>query len=98
MDYYSGSFAIQFSQLMYVRHAADIDPGRAEAYKERARAFAGDFWRYFDDTGTDPQLNKMYSSVKTKLNIMQERPFHSDEVSRIASPKQDSGGPSLWPK
>jgi hypothetical protein len=53
MDYYSGSFAIQFSQLMYVRHAADIDPGRVEVYKERARAFAGDFWRYFDEKGTD---------------------------------------------
>jgi hypothetical protein len=66
MDYYSGSFAIQFSQLMYVRHAADIDPGRAEVYKERAKAFAGDFWRYFDDKGTDPQLNKIYSSVKNK--------------------------------
>ncbi|CZR54606.1 uncharacterized protein PAC_04490 [Phialocephala subalpina] len=28
MDYYSGSYAIQFSQLMYVHFAGDIDPER----------------------------------------------------------------------
>ncbi|KAK2033981.1 hypothetical protein LX32DRAFT_700635 [Colletotrichum zoysiae] len=32
-DYYSGSFAIQFSQLLYSRFAADIDPERAETYR-----------------------------------------------------------------
>jgi len=51
MDYYSGSFAIQFSQLMYVKYAADIDPGRVEVYKERARLFAWEFWRYFAEDG-----------------------------------------------
>jgi hypothetical protein len=58
MDYYSGSFAIQFSQMMYVRHAADIDPARVEVYRGRARTFAGDFWRYFDQEGTDPLMKK----------------------------------------
>ncbi|KAH6675843.1 hypothetical protein B0J14DRAFT_587427 [Halenospora varia] len=51
MDYYSGSFAIQFSQCVYVKYAADIDPKRVEVYKDRARSFALDFWRYFDKNG-----------------------------------------------
>ncbi|KAK0385388.1 hypothetical protein NLU13_7864 [Sarocladium strictum] len=51
-DYYSGSFAIQFSQLLFVRFAADIDPERAEVYTERARSFGSGFWRYFDADGS----------------------------------------------
>lgn len=50
-DYYSGSFAIQFSQLLYARFAEDIDPARAELYRQRARDFGGGFWRYFDAQG-----------------------------------------------
>ncbi|KAK1994618.1 hypothetical protein LX36DRAFT_726968 [Colletotrichum falcatum] len=50
-DYYSGSFAIQFSQLLYSRFAANIDPERAEAYRQRARDFGATFWRYFDAEG-----------------------------------------------
>ncbi|GKT41484.1 uncharacterized protein ColSpa_01665 [Colletotrichum spaethianum] len=44
-DYYSGSFAIQFSQLLYSRFAADVDPERAETYRQRARDFGVSFWR-----------------------------------------------------
>ncbi|KXJ86978.1 hypothetical protein Micbo1qcDRAFT_218755 [Microdochium bolleyi] len=51
VDYYSGSFAIQFSQLLFVRFAGDIDPGRAELYRQRAREFGRSFWRYFDADG-----------------------------------------------
>ncbi|TLD34259.1 hypothetical protein PspLS_00316 [Pyricularia sp. CBS 133598] len=51
VDYYSGSFAIQFSQLLYVRFAADLDPERAEMYRQRARDFGRSFWRYFDADG-----------------------------------------------
>ncbi|OHE99867.1 hypothetical protein CORC01_04768 [Colletotrichum orchidophilum] len=51
-DYYSGSFAIQFSQLLYSRFAADIDPERAEIYRQRARGFGVTFWRYFDSEGS----------------------------------------------
>jgi len=50
-DYYSGSFAIQFSQLVYVRFANGADPKRCEIFKERARKFGLDFWRYFDTNG-----------------------------------------------
>ncbi|SPN99269.1 uncharacterized protein DNG_02306 [Cephalotrichum gorgonifer] len=50
-DYYSGSFAIQFSQLLYVRFAADVDPERAEKYRQRAKDFGAGFWRYFDASG-----------------------------------------------
>jgi hypothetical protein len=51
VDYYSGSFAIQFSQLLYARFAADIDPDRAHKYRQRARQFGAQFWRYFDSQG-----------------------------------------------
>lgn len=51
VDYYSGSFAIQFSQLLYTKFAADIDPERTERYRQRARDFAMGFWRYFDAEG-----------------------------------------------
>ncbi|KAJ1324643.1 DUF2264 domain-containing protein [Microdochium nivale] len=51
VDYYSGSFAIQFSQLLFVRFAADFDPARASLYRQRAKDFGASFWRYFDKDG-----------------------------------------------
>ncbi|KAJ3528395.1 hypothetical protein NM208_g10216 [Fusarium decemcellulare] len=49
-DYYSGSFAIQFAQLLYVRHAED-DEERVERYRQQAAEFASQYWRYFDTNG-----------------------------------------------
>jgi hypothetical protein len=51
MDYYSGSFAIQYLQLLYAKLAGDIDPEQAAEYKERARLYAQDFVHYFDPEG-----------------------------------------------
>ncbi|KAF3386630.1 hypothetical protein F1880_000100 [Penicillium rolfsii] len=51
MDYYSGSFAIQFLQLLYSKLAGDFDPERAEKYRERAKEFAKDFVFWFDPDG-----------------------------------------------
>lgn len=51
MDYYSGSFAIQYLQLLYAKLAADSDPTQAEEYKERARLYAQDFVHYFAPDG-----------------------------------------------
>lgn len=51
MDYYSGSFAIQYLQLLYSKLAADIDPKQSEEYKSRARQYALDFVHYFDAEG-----------------------------------------------
>ncbi|CAK7207667.1 hypothetical protein SEUCBS139899_010478 [Sporothrix eucalyptigena] len=52
VDYYSGSFAIQFSQLLYCRYGgAELDPTRAERYRTMARQFGAKFWRYFDADG-----------------------------------------------
>lgn len=51
MDYYSGSFAIQFLQLLYSKLAGDFDQERAERYRQRAREFALDFVHYFDPNG-----------------------------------------------
>lgn len=50
-DYYSGSFAIQFSQMLFTKFAEDIDPARAEKYRQHARDFGAGFWRYFDAQG-----------------------------------------------
>jgi hypothetical protein len=51
MDYYSGSFAIQYLQLLYAELAKDTDPTQAEEYKNRARQYALDFVHYFDPEG-----------------------------------------------
>lgn len=51
LDYYSGPFAIQVAQLIYSKLAADSDPKRATAYRERARLYAQDFVHYFDPQG-----------------------------------------------
>ncbi|KAL5046303.1 hypothetical protein BDW71DRAFT_182561 [Aspergillus fruticulosus] len=51
VDYYSGSFAIQFSQLLYAKFAAELDPTRAEGYMQQAREFGREYWRYFDEDG-----------------------------------------------
>ncbi|KAI0444134.1 hypothetical protein F4803DRAFT_280131 [Xylaria telfairii] len=50
-DYYSGSFAIQFAQLLYVRFASDYDPVRADNYRSQAKSFASSFFRYFNSDG-----------------------------------------------
>ncbi|KAF9887761.1 hypothetical protein FE257_009567 [Aspergillus nanangensis] len=50
-DYYSGSFAIQFAQLLYVRFAGQEDPRRADEYRRQAGEFGRVFWRYFDHDG-----------------------------------------------
>jgi hypothetical protein len=50
-DYYSGSFAIQFAQLLFVRFAPEYDVERTKRYKKEAREFAGAFWRYFSPNG-----------------------------------------------
>ncbi|KAJ4264421.1 hypothetical protein NW762_005621 [Fusarium torreyae] len=49
--FYSGSFAIQFSQLLYIKFAGDLDPERTERYKQQARDFGRGFSRFFDSTG-----------------------------------------------
>ncbi|KAF8470739.1 hypothetical protein BDZ91DRAFT_791702 [Kalaharituber pfeilii] len=51
LDYYSGSFAIQYAQLVYAKLASKGDPVRAAEYKSRAAKFAVDFVGYFDDDG-----------------------------------------------
>ena len=50
-DYYSGSFAIQFAQLLYIRFAPKYDLARTSKYIEQAREFGKEYWRYFDPQG-----------------------------------------------
>ncbi|KIO29308.1 hypothetical protein M407DRAFT_70645 [Tulasnella calospora MUT 4182] len=51
LDYYSGSFAIQYAQLVYSKLAAKEDPERCEEYREKARLFAKTFIHWFDEDG-----------------------------------------------
>jgi hypothetical protein len=51
MDYYSGSFAIQYLQLLYAKLADDTDPVQAKEYRKRACMYALDFIHYFDPEG-----------------------------------------------
>ncbi|RYP93820.1 hypothetical protein DL770_000016 [Monosporascus sp. CRB-9-2] len=44
-DYYSGSFAIQFAQLLYVRVMGENDQVRVEKYRNQAKDFAQGYWR-----------------------------------------------------
>ncbi|PLB44153.1 hypothetical protein P170DRAFT_458846 [Aspergillus steynii IBT 23096] len=50
-DYYSGSFAIHFAQLLYVRFVGDEDKTRVDEYRRHAKEFGKVFWRYFDLNG-----------------------------------------------
>ncbi|KAM0702301.1 hypothetical protein Q7P35_011211 [Cladosporium inversicolor] len=50
-DYYSGSFALQFAPLLFVRFASDYDQTRTKRYKDQAKQFAEQYWRYFSATG-----------------------------------------------
>ena len=46
MDYYSGSYAIQYLQLLYAKLARSFDPERADEYERRAKLYALDFIHY----------------------------------------------------
>jgi hypothetical protein len=74
-DYYSGSFAIHFSQLIYAKMAQDIDPERCERYRNRAKEFALTFWRYFDANG----LWNLHTAFRG-ADVIQELLSHLDEV------------------
>ncbi|KAH7361322.1 hypothetical protein BKA66DRAFT_210825 [Pyrenochaeta sp. MPI-SDFR-AT-0127] len=50
-DYYSGSFAIQFAQLLFIRFAPEYDHQRTEKYRKQAQDFAQNYWRYFAPNG-----------------------------------------------
>jgi hypothetical protein len=50
-DYYSGSFALQFAQMLYVKLSDGFDRARAERYRVQAGLFASGFWRYFSEDG-----------------------------------------------
>lgn len=65
MDYYSGSFAMQFAQLLYVYFmkdgASEQEKMRVERYEREAGEFATRFWRYFDVNGMCLSLLPIYS-------------------------------------
>lgn len=58
-DYYSGSFAIQFSQVLYSKFASDLDEKRCEMYRQRARDFGSQIWRYFDGEGKSQNMFRL---------------------------------------
>lgn len=88
-DYYSGSFAIQFSQLLYIKHAADIDPVRCQEFTNRAKTFASQFWRYFSEDGK----SQLRYACEVKTNNIQVQQYPLAGVSLIGSLSQLSGQP-----
>ena len=73
MDYYSGSFAIQFLQLLYAGINGENDQKRAEEYKRRAKMFVTGFVHYFDEEGryrmiSDTDISKA-DSLRPSYNI-----------------------------
>ena len=50
IDHYNG-FALQFYGLIYAAHAGERDPARAQAYRDRATAFAQGFRHWFGADG-----------------------------------------------
>jgi hypothetical protein len=75
LDYYSSSFAIQYAQLVYSRLAQDEDPQRCEEYRHRARQFALDFVRYFDEEGAHSSMPAVYYTINS--SGIQDGPFLS---------------------
>ncbi len=71
MDYYSGSYAIQFLQLLYAKIAEDRDPKRAELFKERAKLYARHFVHYFDEEGRCSALHVNRFSMLTTGKVVQ---------------------------
>lgn len=58
-DYYSGSFAIQFAQLLFVRFEEGGEyEERVQRYKCQAREFASKFWKFFDIEGEKPNATR----------------------------------------
>ena len=51
MDSYSGSYAIQYLQLLYAKLNGHNDPVRADKYRDRARILALDAVLYYDAVG-----------------------------------------------
>lgn len=88
-DYYSGSFAIQFSQLIYAKMAQDIDPVRCERFRNRAKEFALSFWKYFDTNGKC-QCCSIHSIAETRQELL----YLLEDRLRIASLLLASG--LLW--
>lgn len=76
MDYYSGSFAIQFLQLLYAKLARERDPERATEFRLRGQKFAADFVHYFDEEGKHchPKMENKFSHPRS-----QEGHYHLDD-------------------
>ena len=80
-DYYSGSFAIQFCQLLFVRFAHGYEE-RKDKYRQQARQFGAEYWRYFDIEGMAkfeqfPLLPAMPLTVASTDHCLQEPPSPS---------------------
>lgn len=81
MDYYSGSFAIQFLQLLYAKLAGDFDPERADKYRQRSKEFALDFVHYFAPDGETRSSPKPPSHYYTILSSI---PFQVAQSPSVA--------------
>ncbi|KAF2853082.1 hypothetical protein T440DRAFT_497081 [Plenodomus tracheiphilus IPT5] len=90
-DYYSGSFAIQFSQLIYAKFAQDLDPERCERFRNRAIEFANTFWRYFDTNGAAIPFGRSLTYRFAFAGFWSALAFSSIPLSSLPSPLSTPG-------
>ncbi|KAL4951183.1 hypothetical protein BDW69DRAFT_201607 [Aspergillus filifer] len=90
VDYYSGSFAMQFSQLLYVRFAAGLDPERVARYKLQAREFGDVYWRFFDENGAAIPFGRSLTYRFACCAFFAALPFA--EVDNMPTPLDSAGG------
>ncbi|KAH9864318.1 hypothetical protein J1614_010252 [Plenodomus biglobosus] len=90
-DYYSGSFAIQFSQLIYARFAHDLDPERCERFRSRAVEFAKTFWRYFDTNGAAIPFGRSLTYRFAFAGFWSALAFSGIPPSSLAAPLNSPG-------
>lgn len=69
LDYYSGSFAIQFAQLAYSKLMHKEDPERCENYRKRALRFALDLLYYFDQEGESDQRRQSWRADPAQVDV-----------------------------
>ncbi|KAL4965806.1 glycoside hydrolase family 154 protein [Aspergillus stella-maris] len=90
VDYYSGSFAMQFSHLLYVKFAAGLDPERVERYRVQAREFGDFYWRFFDGDGAAIPFGRSLTYRFACGAFFATLPFA--EIDNMPAPLDSAGG------
>ncbi|KAJ4362899.1 hypothetical protein N0V83_010016 [Neocucurbitaria cava] len=94
-DYYSGSFAIQFAQLLFLRFAPEYDPERTEKYKLQAQDFAKSYWRYFAPAGEAIPFGRSLTYRFAFAAFWGVAAIAGVDLPRTSAPSRDSERPLI---